>query len=135
MNGCKVQKVRIDLEPKCVCEDSKVRIYMSLVQTRGKNAQQIKRKKRRQFRINNRRRKLRWKRIIWRRRLKAARPVIVRNALCILISLIVTGAAGIWLTYLVHQIRGYRACGGEYLVILLMFYTVWKITRWILPES
>lgn len=97
MRECKVYKVRLIVERKCIAEDSEVRLYLSPV----------------------------WE-CAW---IKAKR--ILQKAAGVTIKLLAATAItipfGIYFVNLAYMERGYRAYGGEWLLIMLIFYAAYKL--------
>lgn len=101
MNVGKVYGVRIDVEPKCVTEDTENRVYMSLVRIQKDS-------------INKKIKKAAWK-------FKRAAKVIFKT----FVSLIITVAASIVTGHLAYVQRGYQAMGGEDLLTIVVFFAAY----------
>lgn len=49
-----------------------------------------------------------------------------RDLIAVIWSLLVTGAISKWAFHVAYLERGYKAVGGEYLVILVAYVAAWK---------
>lgn len=118
-----MREVRLDVEPKYITEDSKVRLYMSVVYCQREAADQKARGR------VSRQRKM--------HRQKKMREIGRLLALCfakLMISLSVTAAAGIWAIQKAYEDRGYQAVGGECLFIPLVFVLVYWLLGYVFEE-
>lgn len=96
-----VCKVWIIMECRCLAEDSKVRVYLSKV------------------------RKSKWQAA--RRFIKKAAPHVIR----LFGAIALTYLYSVWSIEQAFIQRGYKAYGGEYLVIPFVFYGIYKVFGWI----
>lgn len=123
MSVREMREVRLDMEPKYITEDSKVRLYMSVVYCQREAADQ------KAGGHISRQRKMRWQ--------KKIREFGRLLALCfakLIISLSVTTAVGIWAIQKAYEDRGYQAVGGEYLLIPLVFVFVYWLLGYVFEE-
>lgn len=92
MSERKVYRLSADMEHQCITEDSKVRVYLSEVRSEEK---------------------------------KRTRKTLFDKAMIVILelfySLTITYFAGSWAIDYAYRERGYRAVGGEYLFILMVF--------------
>lgn len=98
MSERKMHKMLLVVEHKYLTEDSEVRIYLSKVQ------------------------ESRWPKI--KRFYKKALYTIIR----ILVSVIITLLFKVWVIEYAYNERGYKAYGGEYLLIMWVFIIAYWIT-------
>lgn len=98
---CIVCNVWIIMECQCLAEDSKVRVYLSKV------------------------RKSKWQAA--RRFIKKAAPHVIR----LFGAIALTYLYSVWSIEQAFIQRGYKAYGGEYLVIPFVFYGIYKVFGWI----
>lgn len=103
-SGCKMSKMWIVLECECSAGDPKVRIYLSGL------------------------RESRWPKVK-----KACQKA------CIIVAKILTAAAltfpiAIWSVRSAYLERGYRAYGGEWLLIIMVYLLCYKILGFLLKE-
>lgn len=97
MSVRKMREVRLDVEPKYITEDSEIRVYMSVV------------------------REGTWTKT--KRILRKAVGVTIK----LLSAAAITIPFGIYFVNLAYMERGYRAYGGEWLLIMLIFYATYKL--------
>lgn len=98
MNVGKMYGVRIDVEPKCVTEDTEKRVYMSLVRIK---------------------RKSKWKKL-WGTasgKIKCTAKVVLK----LFVSYVISCATAILAFHAAYLERGYDAVGGEYLLVIASF--------------
>ncbi len=104
MNDSKVYRMSEDMEDQCITEDSKVRLYLSLV--RYEKSQ---------------------------RRKETVLEKIVGVSLALVYSIFITYVAGQWIIKSVAEWRGYDAVGGEYILISIIFigifWIMWKLLK------
>lgn len=107
MSESKMYKMRIDVEPKRISEDSENRVYMSLVRV------QIPSK---------------WERF------KASLLPAVRSAARVsfklFVSFVIAFATAVVSFRLAYMERQYEAIGGEYLLVIMVFFaTYWAMGK------
>lgn len=130
MNACKVQKVRIDVEDKLVAEDTKVRVYMSVVRGRSKEARKEERKRRKRANLRAAKWRKHWKWILWKRRMWSRLHHLETLAARILYPALITVGMTISIIYFTYQKRGYMAYGGEWILIFAIFAcTIWFVNN------
>ena len=54
-----------------------------------------------------------------------------RDLIAVIWSLLVTGAISKWAFHVAYLERGYKAVGGEYLVILVAYVAAWKAINYL----
>lgn len=121
MSESKMHRLRLNVEPECVAEDSKIRLYLSLVQR--EDEQRYKRAAQRK-----------WKKILWKKKIRTLMDRAIRWAVRLLISLSAAVAAAAWVLPASYRARGYWAIGGECFLILAAFYVTYKIAGIYLRE-
>lgn len=127
MCECKVYRMRVGVEPQCVCEDSGVRIYVSAVQSRSKEARQQERDRRREAhsRMERMRKKCR-RRVFMKKAKRIARAlpaVLYRIMIAWIFSFEVMTLAGAYC----FQYRGHEALGGEVFLAPAAFIAMYWI--------
>ena len=118
-----MREVRIDEEPKYITEDSKVRLYMTVVYCQREKSRQNPRSN-----IGRR------QRMLWRKKMEELGRLLVAFLTRLIFSLSITAAAGIWAIQKAYEDRGYEAIGGEYLLIPLVFVLVYWILGYVFEE-
>lgn len=121
MSESEMQRMRLNVEPKCITEDSKIRLYLSLVQR--EDEQRHKRAAQRK-----------WKKIRWKKKIRALMGRVARWALRLVFSLTAAIATAAWVVPASYRARGYWAIGGECFLILAAFYVTYKIAGIFLRE-
>lgn len=59
---------------------------------------------------------------------------IVKNAIAIVYSLLITVLLGKWAIFTAYIERGYEAVGGEYMFILVVYVVAYKCISWMLKN-
>lgn len=114
MDACKVYVLQPDVECECVCEDSKTRVYVSLVLS----ADERKRRREEARRIRRR-----------QRIIKAVKAVAF-EALLLLVSAAIGFAIYALLAQKMYEVRGYEAIGGEALFAIMIGVGAWHIMKY-----
>lgn len=99
-----MRKMQIIVERKCLTEDSEVKVYLSLVQE--KQWSQIK---------------------------KVCKTIIFTLARLVAAAVIII-PFGLWFIQYAYFERGYKAYGGEYLLIICGFYIFFKVLGVLLKD-
>lgn len=134
MSVCEVYKVQIDMEPKCITEDSEIRIYLSAVRDRGKETRKRELQRRKAVIREAKKRRMRRKIFFWKKKLRLLLALaseyaeyIVVQLFRMVISLAVTTFSGVWVLDQVYELRGYHAIGSEIFFIPMVF----AVTYWL----
>lgn len=123
MSVRKMREVRLDMEPQYITEDSKVRLYMSVVCYQREEADQKPR-----VRISRR------QKIRWRKKMMELGRLLALYLTKLIITLSITAATGIWAIQKAYEDRGYQAVGGEYLFIPMVFIFVYWLLGYVFGE-
>lgn len=121
MDVCKMQIVRLDVEPKYITEDSEVRVYLSVVYGGREESQTAQRYRQ-------------WKKIQRHKKLMELGHALVRISIKLLAALSVAAISGAWAIQKAYEDRGYKAIGGEYLFILFTFIVTYWIMGYLVKE-
>lgn len=104
MNDRKVYGLRIEVEPKCVTEDSESRVYMSLVPVKREYPN--------------------WGKLAERTFGKFKR--FSKTAFKLFVSFTLAYGTAVAFFHLAYAERGYKAVGGEYLLVIGVFlFSYW----------
>lgn len=121
MSEGKMQRMRFNVEPEYITEDSKIRLYLSLVQR--EDEQRRKKAVRRK-----------WKKILLKKKMRVLTGAMIRWFAQVLLSLATASVTAVWALPAAYKARGYWAVGGECFLILAAFLITYRIAGIFLRE-